>query len=130
MKKLILLAVIVVFMLQIIGCQFSINPYPDLLAKEEGEYVVLVIDIQNHPDAEKDKLVNDAVRKIKDELRNLSVEGESSLKYVTDLDNAQKRYPKLNIEEAPAVMIFDNEEMKLRTYDLNEAVEFMQSIQR
>lgn len=117
-------------MLQIIGCQSSNNPYPEFLAKEEGRYFVLVIDTPNHPDANKDELLNDAVRKIKDELDNLSVKGETSLRYIANFDDAKKRYPKLNIEEAPAVMIFDNNEIKLKTYDLNEAVEFMQSITR
>ena len=130
MKKLILLAISLVLMFQVIGCQSSNNPYPEFLAKEEGKYFVLVIDNPNHPDENKDELLNNALRKIKDELDSFSVKGETALKYIAKLDDAQKRYPKLNIEEAPAVMIFDNKEMKLKTYDLNEAVEFMQSIKR
>ncbi len=117
-------------MLQVVGCQSSNNPYPEFLAKEEGKYFVLIIDTQNHPDANKDELLNKALRKIKDELKDLAVTGETSLKYIVNLDDAQKRYPKLNIEEAPAVMVFDNKELILKTYDLNEAVEYMQSIQR
>ena len=130
MKKLILLAFSLLLMLQVIGCQSSNNPYPEFLAKEEGKYFVLIIGPKNHPDTDNNELFNKALRKIKDELTYLAVIGETSLKHIVNLDDAQVRYPKLNIEKAPAVMVFDNKEMKLKTYDINEAVEYMQSIQR
>lgn len=52
--------------------------------------------------------------------------------YITSLEKARGKYPGYEIEQAPAVFIFERQggekgELRLKTYEINEAVEFLQN---
>jgi hypothetical protein len=45
---------------------------------------------------------------------------------ISDLDYANKRYPKLEIDKKPIFIIFDRKGIVFRTHDITEAVEFLE----
>ncbi|MGD7054244.1 hypothetical protein [Sutcliffiella horikoshii] len=55
--------------------------------------------------------------------------------YLTDLATAKEKYPKYEIEKAPAVLIFETgggelKQLKLKTYDIDEAVKFLEKTKK
>ncbi|MCT2536265.1 hypothetical protein NC661_13485 [Aquibacillus koreensis] len=55
-------------------------------------------------------------------------------KHVTNLKAAQEKYPKYDIEQAPAILIFEDngaelKKLEMKTYDIEEAIEWLEDIQ-
>lgn len=57
------------------------------------------------------------------------------VEYLPSLESAKEKYPKYEIEKAPAVFIFatsggEMKRLKLKTYDTGEAVRFLEDTER
>jgi hypothetical protein len=61
---------------------------------------------------------------LSDNLPHSTTPNSRFITIILKLENAQRDYPELNIERAPAVMVFNHEDMVLKTYSMKEAKEF------
>jgi hypothetical protein len=57
------------------------------------------------------------------------------VEYITSLERAKEKYPKYEIEKAPAVFIFETaggemKKLKLKTYDIDEAIELLKEAKK
>lgn len=57
------------------------------------------------------------------------------VEFLTSLELAKEKYPKYEIEKAPAVFIFETnggemKKIKLKTYDIEEAVQFLEGTKK
>jgi hypothetical protein len=108
--------------------------YPELLAEEEDAYFMLTVDNPDvHPVYETTTTPSEELREVLryvDEtlFRHLKRTGHFPLMTYVDLEEVQTRFPKLNIEQAPSIVIFDNKGMIFKTYDMEEAKEFLKGL--
>lgn len=98
-----------IFSLFILGCSSSQN--------DGAKYYVLVVEGENNISGTIAEFVN---------IEHLVVEME----YLTSLEQVQNKYPDYEIKKAPAVFIFETgggefKKLKLKTYDVEKAIEFL-----
>ena len=89
---------------------------------DEELYSVLVV---QHADDQTDEMINDAI--------DVSSGKFHRVDYLMSLEDAQKKYPKYEIEQVPAVLIFktggaEMRQLEFKTYDVEEAVEKLKEI--
>lgn len=114
MKKITLVVLITILSLSILGCSSSNS--------QETNYYVLVVEGENNISGTFGEFAN----------KEYSV---VEVEYITSLENAREEYPRYEIENAPAVFIFETvggemKKLKLKTYDVEEAVEFLRDTKK
>ncbi|MGM0847251.1 MAG: hypothetical protein ACQEUT_20020 [Bacillota bacterium] len=116
MNKLIIAFAMLILLLS--GC--SSNEFPEELLSDEGKFSYLVV----YPD-DNSLGSQDFLEKVDNYGKQASQKIDHGL--ILYLDNAQSRYPSLNIEQAPYYMFFDSEGVILETSDKEEANSFIES---
>jgi hypothetical protein len=114
----------------LVGCNRTSDNfiYPELLAKE-GTFFILAVD-KFEQDSENptvftgNKELVEASTKARDLLP--FKRGEKAQLIIPDLEDAQERYPELNIETAPAILLFNNEGIVFKTYDMKETKKYFE----
>ncbi|ALC90704.1 hypothetical protein AM500_13605 [Bacillus sp. FJAT-18017] len=109
MKRLALICSFLLIAL-IIGCSSK--------EKTEEKYYVLIVQGEENLSEKFSKFVNGTYSVVE-------------MEYLTSLAAAKEKYPKYEIEKAPAVFIFETDggemkKLKLKTYDTEEAVKFLE----
>jgi len=113
MKQLILICTLF-FLVQTIGCSPK--------GKYEEKYSVLIVQGEENLSEKFSEFINNDYSIVK-------------VEYLTSLAVAKEKYPKYEIEKAPAVFIFETDggemkKLKLKTYDTEEAIEFLQGTKK
>ncbi|MGD6993118.1 hypothetical protein [Sutcliffiella horikoshii] len=98
----------------IIGCSSN--------EKAEAKYYLLIIEGEENISEKFSEFISNDYSVVKSE-------------YLTDLATAKEKYPKYEIEKAPAVFIFESgggemKQLKLKTYDIDEAVKFLEKTKK
>lgn len=101
-------------MLIITGCStLQQEPYSRLLSKEEGSYSLVIVGHEQSIDFQ--ALENYDINK-----RVTTIINEHSLELFNRDDSA------LNVQKAPAFLVFDTEKEVFRSYDFEELIRFLQ----
>ncbi len=90
--------------------------------KSDTKYSVVIVQGEENISEEFSKFINNDFSIVK-------------VEYLTNLEVAKEKYPKYEIEIAPAVFIFETDggemkKLKLKTYDTEEAVEFLKETKK
>ncbi|WP_186580311.1 hypothetical protein [Aquibacillus kalidii] len=114
MKKITLGLLNMILVLSILGCSTSNN--------QETNYYVLVVEGENNISGTFGEFAN----------KEYSV---VEVEYITSLARAKEKYPNYEIENTPAVFIFETgggemKKIKLKTYEVEEAIEFLRDTKK
>ncbi|WP_404457658.1 hypothetical protein [Sutcliffiella horikoshii] len=114
MKKRLILICSLLLLALIIGCSSN--------EKTDAKYYLLIIGGEENISEKFSEFFSNEYSVVKSE-------------YLTDLDIAKEKYPKYEIEKAPAVFIFETgggelKQLKLKTYDIEEAVQFLENTKK
>ncbi|MBT2681987.1 MULTISPECIES: hypothetical protein [Bacillaceae] len=94
----------------IVGCSSS--------EKSDEKYFVLIVQGEENISEKFSKFTNNEYSVVE-------------MQYLTSLKTAKEKYPKYEIEKAPAVFIFETagemKKLKLKTYDIEEALRFLET---
>ncbi|MCG1023442.1 hypothetical protein [Sutcliffiella horikoshii] len=113
MKRLILICSFLLLAF-IIGCSSNENV--------DTKYFLLIVEGDENISDKFSKFISNEYSVVKSE-------------YLTNLNIAKEKYPKYEIEKAPAVFIFETgggelKQLKLKTYDVEEAVKFLEKTKK
>ncbi|MGD6873090.1 hypothetical protein ACQCU1_13005 [Sutcliffiella horikoshii] len=113
MKRLILICSFLLLAF-ITGCSSS--------EKADTKYYLLIVEGEENISDKFSKFISNDYSVVKSE-------------YLTNLATAKEKYPKYEIEKDPAVFIFETgggelKELKLKTYDIEEAVKFLEKTKK
>ncbi|HEU5140883.1 MAG TPA: hypothetical protein VFT51_12965 [Bacillales bacterium] len=114
----------IIFSFLMLGSLITLNScsdekfyYPDLLSSEEGKTSIVVIqDLSTKKD---DVFWN----KVMTDLNALYMEGDFLTKQYV-----KSEYPKLDFKKTPVVLIYNHEKMVYKTYDMDEAFQYLNKI--
>lgn len=110
MKKFLLFCLYFFIAIAIMGCSSEQN--------KEQKYYVLIVQGKTNISGKFGKFASNDYSVIETE-------------YLTSIERAKEKYPKYEIDKAPSVLIFETnggemKKLKLKTYDVDEAIEFLE----
>ena len=109
MKKFLMFCLLFLIVISIMGCAFEKGG--------DEKYYVLIVQGETNISGKFGKFSSNDYSVIETE-------------YLTSLELAKEKYPKYEIDKAPAVLIFETnggemKKLKLKTYDVEEAIKFL-----
>lgn len=90
---------------------FNFDEVYPLIAKNEGEYALFVVDHTEKFDY--------------DTLDEEGIKNVTSAQIIDSLEDANHQYQFLDLEKSPAYIVFDDKEMIYKTYNIDELLEFL-----
>ncbi|MED4015132.1 hypothetical protein [Sutcliffiella cohnii] len=111
MRKRLLHGLVSVFLLTVVvAC--SSDAYPALMPEKNGEYSLLWLRDRNGGVTPFPLIFNEV----------------NKVTMPSSLEETNKNYPELKLEKVPAFVIFDNRGVVFKTYDQDEAINFLEDI--
>lgn len=113
MTRKVIVTIQLLMVLFLVSCNRS-YPYPYLLSNQEGKFFILYIGEPENGHMKTPELI-----------QKVSQQNVTGTMLLWNLENAQKEYPILELENTPVFLIFDTKGLVLKTMDEQKAKDYL-----